>query len=89
MRGGGKPRVLGITWDNKRDTLEFNLGKVGKEIGKSSTATKRGIINTLASVFDPHGLDSPVAVSAKILFQELCVETLGWDDPLPAEKYER
>ena len=86
---GGKPKVLGITWDNKRDTLEFNLGKVGKEIGKSSTATKRGILSTLASVFDPHGLVSPVAVSAKILFQELCVENLGWDDPLPADKYER
>eukprot|EP00112_Aurelia_sp_Birch-Aquarium-sp1_P002538 Seg128.14 transcript_id=Seg128.14/GoldUCD/mRNA.D3Y31 product="hypothetical protein" protein_id=Seg128.14/GoldUCD/D3Y31 len=84
--GDGKGKVLGISWDNERDTLEFDLGKVGKEIGKTSQATKRGILSTLASLFDHHGLVSPVAVSAKILFQELCLEKLGRDDPLPEDK---
>ena len=82
----GKGKVLGIAWDNERDTLEFDLGKVSKEIGKTSQTTKRGILSTLASLFDPHGLVSPVAVTAKILFQELCLEKLGWDDPLPEDK---
>ena len=82
----GRNKILGIPWDSERDTLEFDLGKVGKEIGKTSLVTKRGILSTLASLFDPHGLVSPVAVSAKILFQELCLEKLGWDDPLPEDK---
>ena len=85
----GKGKVLGIPWDNKRDTLEFDLGQVSKEIGKTSQPTKRGILSTLASLFDPHGLVSPVAVLAKILFQELCLEKLGWDDPLPEDKHVR
>jgi len=51
--------------------------------------TKRGILSTLASVFDPHGLISPVVVSAKILFQELCQGKLDWGDPLPEDKQGR
>ena len=86
---GGKPKVLGIIWDNIEDTLEFSLGKVGSELDSSTIVTKRSILSTLASVFDPHGLVSPVAVSAKIVFQELCKENIGWDDPLPLEKLER
>ena len=82
----GRNKVLGIPWDNEKDTLEFDLEKVGKEIGRTSLTTKRGILSTLASLFDPHGLVSPVAVSAKILFQELCLGELGWDDPLPEDK---
>lgn len=80
-----KPKVLGITWDNEADTLEFDLGKIGKDIGDAPQATKRSILSTLASLFDPHGIVSPIAVVAKILFQELCVLKLGWDDSLPAE----
>ena len=40
-------------------------------------------------MLDPLGLISPIAVSAKILFQELCLEKLGWDDPLPIDKVNR
>ena len=29
---GGKTKVLGIGWDTNRDTLEFDLSKVGDEI---------------------------------------------------------
>ena len=38
----GKPKVLGLTWDNERDWLELDLQKVGKEIDNSLCATKRG-----------------------------------------------
>ena len=43
-------------------------------------------MQNLAAIFDPIGLVSPVVVPAKILFQELCVEKIGWDEPLPAGK---
>ena len=81
---GEKTKVLGITWDTQKDLLEFDLRKLLKE-GRERV-TKRGILSTLATLFDPQGIISPVAVKAKVLFQELCVEKLGWDDPLPADK---
>ncbi len=83
---GGKGKVLGLTWDYNKDNLEFDLGKVGRELGSKFGPTKRGILSTLASLFDPQGMVSPIGVSAKILFQELCVEKLGWDDPLSDSK---
>ena len=86
---GQKTKVLGITWDNTRDTWEFNLGNRGEVIGETAQPTKRGILSALASIFDPHGLVSPIAVSAKILFQELCLEKISWDDPLPKDKLAR
>ena len=86
---GRKTKVLGINWDIEKDTWEFDLRKRGEEIGKTAQSTKQEILSALASLFDPHGLISPVAVAAKILFQELCSEQLGWDDPLPEEKCER
>ena len=81
--------MLGIIWDNIEDTLEFSLGKVGSELDSSTIVTKRNILSTLASVFDPHGLVSPVVVSAKIVFQELRKENIRWDDALPLELLER
>eukprot|EP00794_Sanderia_malayensis_P012361 gene12361-biopygen9857 len=82
----GRTKVLGLTWDNQKDLIEFELCKIGKEINNMHCTTKRGILSILASLFDPLGLTSPVAVTAKIIFQELCLEKLNWDDPLPKDK---
>ena len=44
--------------------------------------TKRGILSTLTSHFDPLGLVSPIGVAGKVLFQDLCKDKLGWDNPV-------
>ncbi len=49
----------------------------------------RGILSTIASLFDLQGVLSPIGVIAKILFQELCVKKVGWDDPLPEDKHQK
>ena len=78
---GGKTKVLGIVWDCEKDTFEFDLTKmVSVKVGN---LTKRGILSTLAMSFDPLGITSPICVEAKVLFQELCQDKLGWDDPIP------
>ena len=79
-------KVLGLNWSYKEDTLELDLEGVGRNIGNQTTPTKRTILSTLASLFDPLGLISPVGVSARTLFQELCVENVEWDEPLTGEK---
>ena len=81
-----KTKVLGIGWDMQSDTLEINLSKVSNLDLNPGLPTKRIILSTLASIFDPLGLVSPVLVSPKVLFQEMCIESLNWDDPLPQEK---
>ena len=85
---GGKTKVLGIIWDNDKDNLEFDLTKLSKNLG-DHRPSKRGILSTLAMLFDPLGLLSPIGICAKIIFQELCVEKLDWDDPLPDSKVAR
>ncbi|MEO0686155.1 MAG: hypothetical protein AAFY76_14235 [Cyanobacteria bacterium J06649_11] len=37
----------------------------------------------MASIYDPLGLISPILVSFKNLFQEICEEGLDWDEKLP------
>ena len=44
--------------------------------------TKRNILRITASLYDPLGLISPIIIPMKILFQELCRDNRGWDEPL-------
>ena len=80
-----KSKVLGLEWDIEKDLLEYNLGKIGED-AKLHVPTKRGILSTLASLYDPLGIISPVAVPAKILFQDLCIDKSNWDSPLAPDK---
>ena len=82
---GGRTKVLGLAWDSLKDEIEFDFSKMAIENGEKQP-TKRSILSTLASLFDPLGLISPIGVSGKVLFQELCKDKLGWDDPIPEEK---
>ena len=82
---GGKTKVLGLVWDSGKDEIEFDFGKMAIESGEKQP-TKRNILSTLASLFDPLGLISPIGVSGKVLFQELCKDKLGWDDPISEER---
>ena len=83
-----KTKVLGITWDMIADKFEFDLTKVGKS-DPEARITKRSILSMIAKLFDPLGLVSPIIVSAKVLFQELCTMKLGWDDELPEQMQNR
>ena len=82
---GGKTKVLGLAWDSLKDEIEFDFSRMAIENGEEQP-TKRGILSTLASLFDPLGLISPIGVPGKVLFQELCKDKLGWDDPVSVEK---
>ena len=64
---GLKAKVSGIAWNSQKDQLEFDLNTMVSESNKEKT-TKRRILGTLASLFDPLGLVSPILVTAKVLF---------------------
>lgn len=72
-------RALGIQWDVESDHFRFNVSL------KEQPATRRGILSTVASLFDPLGLVAPILLKAKIILQEMCKRGTGWDDPLTHE----
>ena len=81
MRG---EKVLGLAWNCEYDTLHFNFAHV-IERARNLEVTKRNVFSLLASLFDPLGIISPVTVSMKALFQEICSNKFDWDKPLTGE----
>ncbi|KAJ8332755.1 hypothetical protein SKAU_G00416510, partial [Synaphobranchus kaupii] len=71
--------VLGVKWNVEMDAFSYNVILNGK------AATRRGILSTVASVYDPLGFLSPYILTGKRVLQEMCKQGVGWDDPLPAE----
>ncbi len=75
-------RSLGLSWDVKRDTFTFQVTDIKK------TFTRRGILATVNSLFDPLGFVAPIIIEGKFLLRELSSEALDWDSPLPEGKEE-
>jgi len=69
---------LGLSWNLYEDAFEFSFSRTSLE-----TVTKRQVLSSIAKLFDPLGLISPVIIKAKILMQELWTIKLGWDALLP------
>ena len=58
-------RALGLQWNVEQDVFQFKIVDVDKP------ETKRGILSTVASLYDPLGFAAPVTLLAKILLQKL------------------
>ena len=72
-------RALGIHWHVESDTFRFRVCL------KDQPATQRGILSTVASLYDPLGFVAPFLLMGKRVLQEMCRHGTGWDDPLPSE----
>ncbi len=73
-------KVLGVQWDTIEDKLLFNFVE---KFEHSNKDTKRTFLQQSAKIFDPLGLISPLTTTVKILFQQIWLNKLDWDDPLP------
>lgn len=71
-------RALGLQWSVDADTFQFKISL------KTQPCTRRGILSVVSSVYDPLGFLAPVILPAKVILQELCRKTLGWDDTIPS-----
>jgi len=84
LRGNSsKVKVLGMIWDLHED----NLGTC--HITTLPSTTKRSVLHTVSSVFDPLGTFTPVTLTAKLLIQHLWSEGLDWDQQLSTDDQER
>lgn len=77
-------KVLGMKWLKRRDELAAVIPPYEKE--EIRTLTKRAVLQQLAGVFDPLGIVSPWVLTGKQLFQDLCRNSLEWDQPLGSEQ---
>ena len=69
-------RALGIFWCVESDTFQFRITL------KDLSATKRGVLSTINSIYDPLGFLAPLLLPGKLILQELCRQG-DWDDPIP------
>ena len=81
---------MGLNWDKQRDTVrERNISRVKTFTTfiptDSQCLTKRNVLKTLASIYDPLGFILPVLLIGKILFRNLCDLRILWDNEIPKE----
>ena len=76
-------RALGVQWNISSDTFGFKI------VIKDRPATRRGILSTVSSVYDPLGFAAPFILQAKLILQDLCRKKLDWDEEISEEYLER
>ena len=72
-------KLLGLHWNKTSDTIAVSFP------AKLGDMTKRGVLQTIASIYDPLGIVSPITLQGKLLFRELCDRGLTWDQQLPED----
>ena len=78
------PRALGVTWNDRSDELHVVLDLPARPF------TRRGLLATTNTAFDPIGIAAPVILGArlqqrKILSQFPAKAKADWDEELPEE----
>lgn len=75
-------RSLGINWDLETDCFQFSVSD------EKRPYTRRGVLSTINSLYDPLGFVAPVTIQGKAILRELTTEKGDWDSPLPREMEE-
>ena len=70
-------KALGMWWRIDEDKFGYQIDLKDKPL------TRRGMLSTLCSLYDPLGFASPVILPAKQMLQEMCKQKKGWDDEVP------
>ena len=78
------PRALGVTWDTCADTLSVPLQLPERAF------TRRGVLATVNTTFDPLGIASPLILGGRILQRKILeanpiISKDDWDQLLPNE----
>ena len=79
-----KTKVLGVQWDTDTDRIVIDIHDI-VQYAQTLPITKRSLLKFTAKIFDPLGALSPFVIKLKSVFQQMCVEGLGWDDDLQGE----
>ena len=69
-------RTLDIMWCAESDCFQFRI------VIQDRPLTRRGILSTVCSVYDPLGFVAPFILVGKQILQDLCRDNADWDDPI-------
>jgi hypothetical protein len=72
-------KILGIQWSLEKDLLAISVKP------QEFPRTRRGVLSSIAVVYDPLGLASPFLLPGREIHQELCRRNLSWDEALPED----
>lgn len=79
-------KVLGLMWNKTQDLLTLNINKdVLTDNSWLEKITKREVLRTLASIYDPCGIVTPLLMPIKLFLQLTWKKEYKWDAPLPKE----
>ncbi len=68
-------KLLGLSWKKSVDTIGIVFP------AKPETITKRTVLQNLASIYDPLGIVSPITLSGKSIYRDICENKFAWDQP--------
>ncbi|XP_040197695.1 uncharacterized protein LOC120930586 [Rana temporaria] len=72
-------RSLGLLWNITSDTFTFQVSDSKKPF------TRRGVLSTVNSLYDPLGFVTPVTVQGRSILRQLTERVTDWDAPLPVD----
>ena len=72
-------RALGVRWCVVSDQFQFRV------VVNERPLSRRGVLSTVASIFDPLGFVAPFILVGKQILQQMCRDKIGWDEPLSEE----
>ena len=70
-------RALGALCNIEDDKLGFQVHM------KEKPLTRRGMLLSLSSIYDPLGLAVPFMIEVRRIIQSLCHQNLDWDEQIP------
>ncbi|XP_050547127.1 uncharacterized protein LOC126908855 [Daktulosphaira vitifoliae] len=76
-------KTLRLCWNTDNDSYQFKLN--AEEKTNINNTTKRAVLSSIASIFDPLGLIGPIIIKAKLIMQRLWQLKYCWNDLLPNE----
>lgn len=77
----GETKALGLRWNTSTDNLTFDLNHILNELRE--VPTKREMLKTVMSLFDPLGLVAFETIMGRLIMRETWKEDGEWDDPIP------
>ena len=73
-------KMPGLKWYKCTDSFVFDFKYI---VDKSiQPYTKQDRMHSIASIYDPLGIISPIVLRMKIPMQDICHEKVDWVDPL-------
>ncbi|KAG6454118.1 hypothetical protein O3G_MSEX008494 [Manduca sexta] len=72
-------KTLGLCWNPHLDVFTFQY-KIDQSLKPN---TKRSLLSDISKLFDPLGWLAPLSTKLKIIFQNVWLSNISWDDQLP------